>query len=237
MSKTWIFPDIHGYKKTLEKLFGQILPSKDDKLIFLGDYIDRGPDSKGVIDFVRSLQDDGYNVVCLKGNHEEYFVEAYYESLEYKRNIFSKKPPKLKAWLEHGGKEALESFGVKDLRKVPREYIDWVEQGELFFELDDFVVVHAGLNFNPDDPFEDKHAMLWIKEFDIIPEKIGHRKIIHGHTPVNHEFIAEMVETNRYDFIDLDNGIYMPQRQGYGNLMALELSEMKLIAQPNVEDD
>ena len=237
MNKTWIFPDIHGYKKTLEKLLGQILPSKDDKLIFLGDYIDRGPDSKGVIDFVRSLQDDGYNVVCLKGNHEEYFVEAYYESLGHKKGFFSRKPPKLKAWMEHGGKEALESFGVKDLKKIPREYIEWVEQGELYVELDDFVVVHAGLNFQLDDPFEDKHAMLWIKEFDIIPEKIGHRKIIHGHTPVNHEFISEMVETDRYDFIDLDNGIYMPQRQGYGNLMALELSEMKLVAQPNVEDD
>lgn len=237
MMKTWIFPDIHGYRKTLESLFDQIKPSKEEHLIFLGDYVDRGPDSKGTIDFVRNLQDEGYHVTPLIGNHEQYFMEAYYESLNNKHGFFSKKPPKFKAWMEHGGKQVLRSFGVKDMRKIPREYIDWIESCKYYVELDDYVVVHAGLNFYADDPFEDKHSMLWIKEFDIFPEMIGNRKIIHGHTPVNHEFIAEMVESDRYNFIDLDNGVYMPNRQGYGNLMAFEVSSKQLVAQPNLENE
>jgi len=237
MAKTWIFPDIHGCRKTLESLFKQIRPSKEDHLIFLGDYIDRGPDSKGTIDFVMNLQDEKYQVTPLIGNHEQYFVEAYYEARNRKKGWFSKKPPKFKAWMEHGGKEALESFGVKDLRKIPPEYIDWIEKCQYYLELDEYVVVHAGLNFHIDDPFQDKHSMLWIKEFDIFPEKIGNRKIIHGHTPVSHEFIAEVVESDRYDFIDLDNGIYMPDRQGYGNLMAFEVNSKQLIVQPNLEEE
>lgn len=237
MAKTWIFPDIHGYRETLETLFKQIRPSKEDHLIFLGDYIDRGPDSKGTIDFVMNLQDEKYWVTPLIGNHEQYFVEAYYEAQNHKNGWFSKKPPKFKAWMEHGGKEALQSFGVKDLKKIPLKYIKWVESCEYYVELDEYIVVHAGLNFYAEDPFEDKHSMLWVKEFDIFPEKIGNRKIIHGHTPVNHEFIAEMTNTDRYNFIDLDNGIYMPERQGYGNLMAFEVTTKQLIAQPNLEQE
>ncbi|MCF8230962.1 MAG: metallophosphoesterase [Bacteroidales bacterium] len=237
MKKTWIFPDIHGYRKTLESLFDQIKPSKEEHLIFLGDYIDRGPDSKGTIDFIRNLQEEGYRITPLIGNHEQYFVEAYYEALNYKQGFFSRKPPKFKAWMEHGGKQALKSFGVKDLRKIPPEYISWIEDCEYYVELDDYVVVHAGLNFYKDNPFEDKHSMLWIKEYDIFPEMIGNRKIIHGHTPVNHEFIVEMVETDRYNFIDLDNGVYMLNRQGYGNLMAFEISSKQLVVQPNLENE
>ncbi len=77
MSKQWVIPDIHGCSRSLRALIeDQIVPSLDDQLLFLGDYVDRGPDSKGVIDYVIWLQARGYNTVTLKGNHEEFFVKS-----------------------------------------------------------------------------------------------------------------------------------------------------------------
>ena len=229
---TWIIPDIHGYVKALEGLLSQIQPSKSDLLIFLGDYIDRGPDSKGVMDKVMQLQHDGYQIVALRGNHESYMLEAYYQAISMGGGFFQKKNQKQKAWFEHGGKEALKSFGVKDLRKVPEKYIHWMEKTTLYYQTPEYVIVHAGLNFTLDDPFQDEHAMLWIKDFEVEPQKIGKRKVIHGHTPVSHEFIVESLNGEEFDFIDLDNGVYMEGRNGFGNLMALELDSKQLIVQP-----
>lgn len=231
---TWIIPDIHGYAETLDSLLKQIRPAKEDQLIFLGDYIDRGPNSKGVLDMVMSLEQEGYNVIPLRGNHESYFVEAYHYDFTLKRGLFGKKNGKQKAWFVHGGRETMKSFGTKDLREVPKKYIDWIEKTKLYHLTDDYIIVHAGMNFSIDDPFEDEFSMLWIKDFNVKPEKIGGRKVIHGHTPVSHEFIAEVIEKQDQDFIDLDNGVYMPGRNGFGNLMALELNSMQLIAQPAI---
>ena len=85
MHKQWVIPDIHGYLKTLRALIeNQIRPSKHDWLYFLGDYIDRGPDSKGVIDYIRKLQDDQYNVRLLRGNHEDYCLHAFYYRKQFR---------------------------------------------------------------------------------------------------------------------------------------------------------
>ncbi|HKK10732.1 MAG TPA: metallophosphoesterase family protein [Bacteroidales bacterium] len=230
---TWVIPDIHGYSKTLETLLKQIQPSKNDHLIFLGDYIDRGPDSKGVLDLVMALEKDGYNMTTLRGNHESYFVEAYYHAFELGGGLFKKKNLKLKAWFEHGGKEALKSFAVKDIRKVPEQYIKWIEGTQLYLQTEDYIIVHAGMNFTLDNPYEDEHAMLWIKDFEVDSSKIGGRKVIHGHTPVSHEFILETIERKEFGFIDLDNGVYMEGRNGFGNLMAFNLETKQLVVQPS----
>ena len=72
MSQRWIIPDIHGCAKTLKVLLENMLKvTKNDQLYFLGDYIDRGPDGKGVIDYLMHLQKEEYNVLLLKGNHED----------------------------------------------------------------------------------------------------------------------------------------------------------------------
>ena len=86
-----------------------------------------------------------------------------------------------------------------------------------------------------DNPFEDRHAMMWIKEFKVIPEKIGNRKVIHGHVPVSLDFIELLRTSLKFDFIDLDNGVYMPEKDGFGNLVALELTSMEMKVQPNLD--
>ena len=137
------------------------------------------------------------------------------------------------SWLKIGGRETLKSFQVHHLRDIPREYIDWMRSLEYCVVLEDFVLVHAGLNFNHEDPFEDRHSMLWLREFTVQPEKIGNRRIIHGHVPVHIEMIDLAVKNKSYHFIDLDNGPYMRGIVGFGNLVALELNEMRMVIQDN----
>ena len=79
-------------------------------------------------------------------------------------------------------------------------------------------------------------AMMWIRDFKVDSEKIDNRKVIHGHVPVNREFIDLSIKSSDYKFIDLDNGIYFDDRAGYGSLIALELNSMEY-AQQSLMDE
>lgn len=237
MAKQWVISDIHGCLKSLRALIETlVVPSKDDILCFVGDYIDRGPDSKGVIDYVMNLERQGYSIVALKGNHEEFLVKSYMEEQQLKSFLFFKKTNKSKQmWLAYGGIQALQSFKVNDLLSIPKLYIDWLNDRPLYYKPDNFLVVHAGLNFDIEDPMEDEQAMLWIREYEIDPRKIEDRRLIHGHVPVSLEFIDLTINAGTYPFIDIDNGCYMNNKAGFGNLIALELNTMELKVQPNID--
>ena len=235
MRKRWVIPDIHGCINTLPTLIEeQIRPARYDSLYFLGDYIDRGPDSRGVIDYIRKLQEDGYSVTAIRGNHEDFVVELYEAELKSKFpwfNSFASK--KHRSWMEIGGKDTLKSFRISELRQIPAEYIEWMKQLPYYVLLDDFILVHAGLNFEIDDPFADTESMLWTREYSINPEKIGDRRIIHGHVPVNLELMDMVVRNKSLKFIDLDNGPYIQGKPGFGNLVAIELNSMETVIQDN----
>jgi serine/threonine protein phosphatase 1 len=234
--KRWVIPDIHGYSKTLQALIQQIAPEKKDHLIFLGDYIDRGPDSKGVLDFILDLQEKGFKLTALMGNHEEYLVKSYYDKKNKKGIFASLTNSKLvKDWLEFGGRETLKSFKTSKIENIPEKYIQWMSKLDYYISFEDYVIVHAGLNFKKEDVFEDKQSMLWTKEFKVIPSKIGYRQLIHGHAPVNLEYIYHCINSEKQDFIDLDNGVYITKKHGFGNLMAFELTSRLLLTQPNVD--
>lgn len=233
-----MIPDIHGCLLTLKTLIEfQIRPEKTDELIFLGDYIDRGPDSKGVLDYVMNLEKEGYRVTALMGNHEDYCLTAWEEDQDAKSFLGIR--PKTKTqreWEIYGGRQMLESFDAERPRDIPESYINWMKKLHYYVERDNFIIVHAGLNFEEEDPFEDKFSMIWIREFEIIPEKIGNKKIIHGHVPVNLEYIDMAVNVPDSKFIDLDNGIYFSNRAGYGNLVALELTSNEYVVQSLMDE-
>jgi len=238
MIKKWVIPDIHGCFLTLKMLIEkQIMPNKNDHLIFLGDYIDRGPGSKAVIDYIMKMQEDEYNITVLMGNHEDYCIRAYDEDIKKGSFLgFRRKTKIQREWELYGGKQALESFKVDRPKDIPVKYIDWMRGLEYYIHVDNFVIVHAGLNFKKEDPYEDKRAMIWIRDFRVKPEKIDNRLVIHGHVPVNLEFIELALNNNEYQFMALDNGVYFTGRAGYGNLVALELTEMKYTIQSLMDD-
>ncbi|HXH18300.1 MAG TPA: metallophosphoesterase family protein [Chitinophagales bacterium] len=222
-ARRWVIGDIHGCIKTLRTLVeDKIQPGRQDKLIFVGDYVDRGPDSKAVISYVMELRLMGYNLVLLKGNHEDMMLQSVHDR------------PARKNWFYNGGIETLRSFGARDVSEVPDHFLEFLKSLDYYYVTDGFFIVHAGLNFDIPNPLEDVESMLWIRNKYVVPEKIGNRIIVHGHTPVPLEAIKEAVNSKAPD-IDLDGGCVYWDIEGLGNLCALELNTMRLESLKNVD--
>lgn len=216
--------DIHGCAKTLKKLVQETLGlTKADTLYLLGDYIDRGPDSKGVLDFILQLQEDGYDVQCLTGNHEIMLLNA------------ADGGSALDGWLRNGGEVTLASFEVSNIGFIPQIYWEFFHRLKLFISLDDYLLVHAGFNFKKDDIFEDKYAMLWIRnwynEYDAT--RINNRKIVHGHTPTHYKLIQLSLQHKQP--INIDAGCVYKGMRGLGYLCAYNLDEQSLIFESNID--
>lgn len=237
MQKKWVIADIHGCFKTLLKLIdSQIQPAQNDQFFFLGDYIDRGPKSKEVIDFLIDFSKQ-FQCTFLMGNHEEMFLKSYVETIEKKGILarFSKKNT-VEAWKIHGGKETLESYAINNLSEIPKEHIHWFEKLPNYAQTENYLLVHAGFNFNEKDIYSDTHAMRWIRNFEVDYSKTNNRKVIHGHVPVSLSFIEESIQSSRYHFIDLDNGCVYKNDEDKGNLVALELETLTLKVQKNIDE-
>jgi serine/threonine protein phosphatase 1 len=215
--------DIHGCCKTFRYLVEEELKLKtNDKLYLLGDYIDRGPDSKGVIDFILELREKDFQVTTLCGNHEDMLLDAR-DTSAYVEN-----------WLFNGGVAALKSFGVETLYGIPAKYWKFLDELELYVELEDYLLVHAGFDFSHDYPFEDRESMLWIRDFEVDQEVLGSRKIVHGHTPINLNVITASLKAPVSDVINIDGGCVFTRQLGY--LTALNLDTLELHAIKNREE-
>ena len=228
---TWIIPDIHGCAKTLDAMLKNMLKAtREDELYFLGDYIDRGPASKDVLDILMGLQEDGWNIHCLKGNHEDYCVTVWEE--DQKWHLFKSDTQKL--WESVGAKDTYKSFGVKRPRDIPEKYIEWMRNLPYYFMLEKYILVHAGMNFRTRDPFKDTKSMISLREFRVDFRKTGGRRIIHGHLAEDYGFIDHVIHNqSNFDFIALDNGVYEVKKTGMGNLMAFNPDTDELIALSN----
>ncbi|RTK96333.1 MAG: serine/threonine protein phosphatase [Neisseriaceae bacterium] len=167
------FGDIHGHLGCLQKILDSVVPQKDDILVFLGDYIDRGPDSKGVIDKLIDLSKE-FNIVTIAGNHEEMMLGAIKGTNS-----------DLKFWCKFGGKEALDSYKTTDVNKIPFEHIDFIENCLDYAESDDFIFVHA--KCDPKIPLEsnDPYVLRWENLKINDPPHISGKKIVCGHSCQN----------------------------------------------------
>jgi serine/threonine protein phosphatase 1 len=194
-----------------------------DQLFLLGDYIDRGPDTKGVLDYIMALQDSGYKVSTLMGNHEDMMLQAM-EGSAY-----------LKHWFRNGGQEAVASFGVKDLKAVPDRYWHFLQQLDFYIELDDYLLVHAGFDFDSPHPFTNHEAMLWIRDFHVDEKFTRNKTIVHGHTPTQKSDIEEMAYDPGNKVINIDAGCVYKRVPGLGNLVALDLDTRDLHYVPNCD--
>lgn len=237
MGRKWVIADIHGCYQTLKALLEHgINPGNEDHIYFLGDYIDRGPGSRQVIDYLRTLQQEGLSITTLMGNHEEGMLNAWKEAHAPARfALFGKKYPAKSAWYSYGGEATMRSFGTDNLQGIPEDYIEWIEQLTPYAAEEKFLLAHAGFNFRHDDIFADTEAMRWVRDFEVDMTKTGGRRVIHGHVPVSLELVETFVQTDRYPYIDLDNGCVYKGRQGMGNLVALDLDNLELKIQPNLD--
>lgn len=222
MPKRWVISDIHGCNRTFKLLLERLALQPDDQLYLLGDYINKGPRSRKVINTILKLRDEGFKVRCLMGNHEDLLLKALGDPLLVP--IFN----------QYGGKETLKSFKVKSVVDIPTEYINFFRSLEYYIELDDFVLVHAGLNFIDTSPFSDRHAMLWSRGNRIIPAKIQFKRIIHGHTPTKLSVIKAALKRLKNYTISIDAGCVY-KAEGMGNLVALNLDTFELVVQKNEE--
>ena len=220
--------DIHGCNRTFNALLKQIQFSKSDELYLLGDYIDRGPDSKGVIDTIFGLQKTGHFVKCLRGNHEEGILKSRSD-----RN-------QLYNWHTYwGGEQTLRSFGSMGLIDIPRIYWNFFEDLDYYAIVDEFILVHAGLNFVMENPLDDKHSMLWIRDWyiDVNYEWLKNRVIVHGHTPIDQSnIVTALKQLNDVQILNIDNGCFRTNSHGMKHLCAFEMTERKLFFQDNLDD-
>ncbi len=221
--------DIHGCNKTFKKLLENIKFSKKDQLYLLGDFIDRGPDSKGVFDTIFNLIDNGFNITCLRGNHEQMLIDAWDRSdFQYTRR-----------WLIHGGSQTVESFNGASIHEIPPKYKAFIHELEYYKEVDNYILVHAGLNFDSnEDPLSLEHSMIWIREWhdQIDYDWLDGRTIIHGHTPIGSQKIKAMFENlDNALVLDIDSGTCFPQVKGWGEMCAFDMTNKKLYFQENID--
>lgn len=162
--------DIHGCLRQLKNLMEKVHPAVDDRIVFLGDYIDRGPDSRGVIDYLLDFGERFPSAVFLKGNHEEMFLDFIAG-----RNQM--------LYLMNGGEATLENYREGDKLRFPRSHIDFLTGLQKCYETDRFIFVHAGLR--PGIPLnaQQEKDLLWIREEFTHSDYNWGKAIVFGHTP------------------------------------------------------
>lgn len=131
--RTLAISDIHGCLDALQTLWKALDPQPEDHIIFVGDYVDRGPDSKGVVDFIME-QEKHYKIDCLCGNHEEKFVLSRIDHTDHAH------------WVDvWGGQQTLDSYGPQGMDDVPEEHWAFFFRNKPFVETDTHIFVHAYL--------------------------------------------------------------------------------------------
>jgi serine/threonine protein phosphatase 1 len=171
MSKTYVIPDIHGRHDLLCDGLAEITARSHGNggvIITIGDYVDKGPQSKQVVDFLRSGVGEDFRLVALKGNHDALMIDALRDSL------------KMPTWLAKGGDSALASYGG-DAADVPQSHIDWLDRLKLMHLDAHRLYVHAGVD--PDLPLDrqDEHTLLWKRYAKGFPLGFGKYHVVHGH--------------------------------------------------------
>ena len=210
----WAIGDVHGCPKSLRALVSKLGARR---LYLLGDLVDRGPDSKGVLDYC--MKNPGL-IRPLLGNHDDMMLQSY------------KAPHSMIAenWLEHGGQQTLDSFGAKHPGKIPSKYIEFVKTLPLIRRVGTIFLSHAGPNLNLKDPFADTHLnrqfILWNRS--VKPPRNKSLSIVIGHTPVTMGEVKSSVPTRK---VMVDGGCVFG-----GQLVAFNLHTHKIITQSLLDD-
>ena len=224
--KAFAISDIHGCARTLETLVNNLSLQSGDALFFLGDYINKGPNSAQVIDLLRQYEKAPFQTVFLQGNHDHLIVLAAQGKID--REIA----------MNAGLGITLQSFGVGHPSEISTGILDWLAHLPTYHQWEAYWMVHAGFKFMHTDPLQDiqSHRLIrhWQKTLD--RRWLGNRYIIHGHTQQTHDQIKKHIarmEDQR--IVNIDAGCVSIQEPGKGNMCAFDLIHRKPIFQPNLD--
>lgn len=207
-----IIGDVHGHYEGLMALMESVSPGIDDQVYFLGDLIDRGPDSAQVVGFVKESP-----YTCLLGNHEQLLLDSFPGG-----RAFS---PALQAWLYSGGRATVASYGDAG---ILLDHVEWMKTLPTYLDLGDLWLVHAGVH--PRMALEDQtiQEFCWIRdEFHSTTRPYFENKtIITGHTiTFTLPNVAPGEVAQGCGWIDIDTGAYHPKS---GWLTALDMTNRQV---------
>jgi serine/threonine protein phosphatase 1 len=223
-SRLFAVGDIHGCPREVETCIRALEEfeslSSDDVLIFLGDYIDRGPDSKAVIEHLLDLQVRYENAFFLKGNHEQMllcFLGEEHSEIDVRSN-----------YLICGGSECLASYGTSPdlflpeiVQQFPPSHLEFLRTLHVGITTNDFIFVHAGLDPTRSLHEQEENVLLWIRdEFMLAPHPFI-QTVVFGHTPLEEIYSQPPLK------LGIDTGLV------FGNkLTAVNLTERRVIQVP-----
>ena len=213
--RSYVIGDIHGCIEELASLLETLPLDPSDRLVFLGDYIDRGPDPKGVVSYLVARQKTGeQEMIFLKGNHEDMFLSYLGFPGRYGE-----------MFLYNGGGTTLASYGAgtrspsapEILPLIPQSHLDFFRELKSYYIMDPFLCVHAGIYPNKPLEQQDEEELLWIRD-EFVPKRHPlPYTVLFGHTPH-----GEVLFHLPYK-VGLDTGLV------YGNqLSCLEVQEKVL---------
>jgi serine/threonine protein phosphatase 1 len=206
MQKIFAVGDIHGCYEKLCVLMDKLpIDMARDQLLFIGDYIDRGPRSIEVLDYLIDLKKRSPGIVFLKGNHED-MLQNYLKGRDRFTYLLNSGQQTLDAYLNH--KNASQDY------PVPSAHLEFLNELRLYYQTEDYIFVHAGLRDKISLESQKETDLLWIRDEFIYSDFDFGKRVVFGHTP----FKEPLVQTNK---IGIDTGAV------YGNrLTCVQLPEM-----------
>jgi serine/threonine protein phosphatase 1 len=210
MQKIFAVGDIHGCYEKLCALMDKIpLNMEQDQLLFIGDYIDRGPGSIEVLDYLIDLKRRLPGIIFLKGNHED-MLQNYLDG----NDRFT--------YLLNSGQQTLDAYlnkqDVSEDYPVPSAHLEFLSELRLYYQTENYIFVHAGMRDKVPLESQLENDLLWIRDEFIYSDYYFGKPVVFGHTP----FKEPLVQTNK---IGIDTGAV------YGNrLTCVQLPEMKFFS-------
>lgn len=181
MPLTYVIADLHGRFDLLQAALSNIVQhagARPFKIVTLGDYVDRGPQSREVIAGLMSAQAAGTNLICLKGNHEYIMQRA----LTWTWLASASRTRCLSWWKHNGGDFTLASYG----NKVPPDHLRWIKKLPTLHVDKYRIFVHAGVDANKPLDEQTDEFLLWHRYPEGVDIGHGKRHVVHGHTPHRH---------------------------------------------------
>ncbi len=217
--RTFVVGDIHGHAELLRDMMARLFdakhPTSEDTLVFVGDYVDRGPDSKGVVEQVLALRDGGWpgKVVALKGNHEALMLDW----------IAPEPALDPAVWIQNGGYDTIVSYTGGSFTRdwsgsIPAEHREFFDNLPTYYEDEHGIYVHAGLRPGKRPEDVDEEILLWIRDEFIQSDYKWDKIVVFGHTPQYLPPRGPIMDRSELDWKELnqDNKIGIDTGAAYG---------------------